>query len=113
MDHPTDARAPWQRNEDHALSRIEGLKDLVDSLDTILGDLVLKVAASVMAELDSEVDRLRRSLANELTTRRLVVVDERGFPRVVAATLPGSGSLTVHGFGHHGSDPLEVSLVAA
>lgn len=63
--------------------------------------------------LRDEVAMLRRQLAGEIRTRRLVVVDERGFSRVVIDTLPHSGTITVRGRRHHGSDPLEVSLVAA
>lgn len=62
--------------------------------------------------LRDELAMLRRQLAGEVRTRRLVVVDERGFSRVVIDTLQRSGTVEVRGQTKHGQR-FTCSLIAS
>lgn len=55
----------------------------LDALDTAIGEVAARLA------------RLRRTLAGEIRTRRLVVAEPDGFERVVAAATGGLGAVTV------------------
>lgn len=50
-----------------------------------------------IAEMRRELEALRQQLASEVRTRRLVVVDESGFERIVGETGDDWGQVSVYG----------------
>lgn len=62
--------------------------------------------------VEAELEQLR----SEVRTRRVVVVDETGFERVVVSTLPESGAVEVFGRtreGYHKGDAHSATLIAS
>lgn len=72
----------------------------LDALDTAIGDVAARLA------------RLRRTLAGEVRTRRLVVAEADGFERVVADATGGVGAVTVR-TRTHGPGTVGVEVFAA
>lgn len=58
-------------------------------------DLAATRMAAAVSSLRAELAELRRQLATEVRTRRLVVIDPKGFERVVAETTDDYGAVSV------------------